>query len=139
MWSPLQSILVCKIPQFLVKSYRFKQLITLFQKVDTLVLLKIYMMFCPPAGAKYPFFQAPAHGLLSTLPTPPMLHSQHTIHSSTPPTLARNPRTHAPTQPRHPRHPRQHEQHAISQTLQSPLFEYSLFCLCLVYFFHLLT
>ena len=21
-------------------------------------------MFCPPAGAKYPFFQAPAHGLI---------------------------------------------------------------------------
>ena len=55
MWSPLWSILVCKIPQFLAKSYRFRQLITLFQKVDTLRLLKIYIMFCPPAGAKYPF------------------------------------------------------------------------------------
>ena len=30
MWSPLWSILVCKIPQFLAKSYRFRQLITLF-------------------------------------------------------------------------------------------------------------
>ena len=90
MWSPLQSILVCKIPQFLVKSYRFRQLITRFQKADTLRLLNIYMMFCPPAGAKYPFFQAPAHGLLSTPPTPPMLHSQHTTHASTPPTHPRN-------------------------------------------------
>ena len=49
-------ILVCKIPQFLVKGYRFRQLITLFQKGDTLRLLKIHIMFCPPAGAKYPFF-----------------------------------------------------------------------------------
>ena len=43
MWSPLWSILVCKIPQFLAKSYRFRQLITLFQKVDTLRLLRIYI------------------------------------------------------------------------------------------------
>ena len=28
-WSPLRSLLVCKIPQFLTKSYRFRQLITL--------------------------------------------------------------------------------------------------------------
>ena len=63
MWSPLCSILVCKIPQFLVKTYRFGQLIIHFQKVDTLRLLKIYIMFCPPARAKYPFFQAPAHRL----------------------------------------------------------------------------
>ena len=63
MWSPLWSILVCKIPQFLAKSYRFRQLITLFQKVDTLRLLKIHIMFCSPAGAKYPIFQAVAHGL----------------------------------------------------------------------------
>ena len=55
MWSPLWSLLVCKIPQFLTKSYPFRQLITLFQKVDTLRLLKIYIMFCQPAGAKYPF------------------------------------------------------------------------------------
>ena len=46
-------ILVWKIPQFLPKSYRFRQLITLFQKADTLRLLKIYIMFCQPAGAKY--------------------------------------------------------------------------------------
>ena len=59
MWS----ILVCKIPQFLAKSYRFGQLIILFQKVDTLRLLKIHNIFSLPAGAKYPFFQAPAHGL----------------------------------------------------------------------------
>ena len=30
MWSPLWFILVCKIPQFLSKSYQFRQLITLF-------------------------------------------------------------------------------------------------------------
>ena len=30
------------------KSYQFKQLITLFEEVDTLRLLKIYL-FCPPA------------------------------------------------------------------------------------------
>ena len=63
LWSPLCSILVCKIPQFLAKSYRFGQLI-LFEKVDILRLLKIYIMFCPPAEVKYQFFEAPAHGLL---------------------------------------------------------------------------
>ena len=52
----LWSILVYKIPQSLAESYRFRQLITLFQKVDTLKLLKIYIMFCSPAGAKYLFF-----------------------------------------------------------------------------------
>ena len=50
------SILVCKIPHFLAKSYQLRQLITLFQKIDTLRLLKIYSMFCSLAGAKYPFF-----------------------------------------------------------------------------------
>ena len=63
MWSTLWSILVCKIPQFLAKSYRFRQLITLFQKVDTLSQLNIFITFCPPAGAKYPLFQALAHWL----------------------------------------------------------------------------
>ena len=43
------SILICKIPQFFAKSYWFGQLIILFQKVDTLRLLKIYIMFCLPA------------------------------------------------------------------------------------------
>ena len=38
----LRSTLVCKIPQFFAKSYWFGQLIILFQKVDTLRLLKIY-------------------------------------------------------------------------------------------------
>ena len=52
MWS----ILVCKLPQFLAKSYRFRQFIILFQKTDTPRQLKIYIMFCLPAGAKYPFF-----------------------------------------------------------------------------------
>ena len=47
--SLLWSILVCKIPQFFAKSYWFGQLIILFQKVDTLRLLKIYIMFCLPA------------------------------------------------------------------------------------------
>ena len=54
---PLWSILVCKIAQFLAKSYHFRQLVTLFQKVDTLRLLKICSMFCSLAGAKYPFFK----------------------------------------------------------------------------------
>ena len=40
--SRLWSILACKIPQFLARSYRFGQLIIFFQKVDTLRLLKIY-------------------------------------------------------------------------------------------------
>ena len=53
MWSFLWSILVCKMLQFLTKSYRFEQLITLFWKVDNLRLLKIHI----------PTFYAPAHGL----------------------------------------------------------------------------
>ena len=52
MWSHLWSNLVCKIPQFLAKRYRFWQFIILFQKVDTLRLLKICIIFCPPAGVK---------------------------------------------------------------------------------------
>ena len=39
------------------------QLIILFQKVDPLRLLKIYIKFCPPADTKYRFYQAPARGL----------------------------------------------------------------------------
>ena len=62
MWSPLWSNLVCKIPQFFAKSYRSGQLFIIFYKVDTLRLLKIYIMFCPPARAKYKFFQAPSNG-----------------------------------------------------------------------------
>ena len=54
------SILVCKIPQYLPKSYRSGQLVILFQKVDILRLLKMYIRFCLPATAKYPFFQAAA-------------------------------------------------------------------------------
>ena len=56
MWSPVWSILVCKIPQFLAKCYRFGRLIILFWKVDTLRLLKLFTMFCPHARTKYPFF-----------------------------------------------------------------------------------
>ena len=56
MWSPFWSILVCKMSQFFAKSYRLEQLIILFQKLDTLRLLKIYIMFCPPTGLKYTFF-----------------------------------------------------------------------------------
>ena len=56
MWSPFWSILIYKIPQFLTESYWFRQLITLFLKVDILRLLKIYIIFCALAGAKYSFF-----------------------------------------------------------------------------------
>ena len=55
--SLLWSILVCKIPQCFAKSYSLRQLIILFSIVNTLRLLKIYVMFCPRAGAKYPFFR----------------------------------------------------------------------------------
>ena len=61
--SLLWSTLVCKIPQFFAKTCGFREPITLFQKVDPLRLLKIYIMFCPPARAKCPFFQAPTHGI----------------------------------------------------------------------------
>ena len=67
MCSPLWTILICKIPQCLAKSYQFRQLITVFQKADTLRLVNIYIMFCPPAGAKYPLFQAPPYGLYMSL------------------------------------------------------------------------
>ena len=52
MWSHLWSILVCRIPQFLAKSYQFRLIIILFKKVDTLMSLKIYFVFCPLARAK---------------------------------------------------------------------------------------
>ena len=65
MLSPLWSILICTIPQVLTKSIfwqkffnRFGQLIILSQKVDILKLLKIYIMFCPPTGAKYHFLDS---------------------------------------------------------------------------------
>ena len=54
-----------KYLNFWPKVHPFRQLITLLQKADILRLLKIYIMFCLHAGAKYPFFQAPAHGLRS--------------------------------------------------------------------------
>ena len=56
--------LVFKIPQSFAKSYLFGQLITRFQKVETLRLLKIYIMFCPPAGVKYPFLGSSSWNVL---------------------------------------------------------------------------
>ena len=53
---PLWIVLACKTPQFLEKSYQFRQLIILFQNVGTLRLLRIYIMFCPPAVAKCHIF-----------------------------------------------------------------------------------
>ena len=50
------SILVHKIPQFFAKSYWFRQFIILFWKADTLMFLKIYIIFYLPAGAKCPLF-----------------------------------------------------------------------------------
>ena len=35
-----------------IQSYHFRQPIIFFLKVDTLRLLKIHIMFCPPSGAK---------------------------------------------------------------------------------------
>ena len=43
----MRSILVCKMPQFLTKSYQLEQLIIFFKK--------IFIIFCPPGGAKYQF------------------------------------------------------------------------------------
>ena len=62
MWSPICHILTCKIPRYFAESYKFRQLISIFQNVGTLRLLKIYIMFCPTAGEKYPFFPAPILG-----------------------------------------------------------------------------
>ena len=58
---PLWSMLVCKIPQFLAKNYRFRQLIILFLGTRMLEsrhpeATKIHITFCSPTGAKYPFF-----------------------------------------------------------------------------------
>ena len=66
MLSHLWSILVSKTPQFLAKSYRFRQLMILFQKGDTLRLLKIYFMFFPPTGAKYPFLGSSSWTIFTT-------------------------------------------------------------------------
>ena len=52
-----------KYLNFLARSYQFGKFIMLFQKVDTLRLLKIYIIFCPPVTAKYSLCQAPANGL----------------------------------------------------------------------------
>ena len=38
--------------------------------MNTLRLLKTYIMFCSPAGAKYQFFKGPAHGLYILFPRP---------------------------------------------------------------------
>ena len=61
--SLLRSILVYKIPQFLQKLLIWTAHQTFPESRDTLRLPKIYIMFCLPAGAKYPFFQDPAHRL----------------------------------------------------------------------------
>ena len=61
--SLLWSILVCKIPQFLQKLLIWTAHQTFPESRDTLRLPKIYIMFCLPAGAKYPLFQDPVHGL----------------------------------------------------------------------------
>ena len=54
--SPLSSILVCKITQSWVKSYPSGQLITLFSKIDTLRLLKIYIILWPPPISSFQRF-----------------------------------------------------------------------------------
>ena len=61
--SLLRSILVYKIPQFLQKLLIWTAHQTFPESRDTRKLPKIYIMFCLPAGAKYPFFQDPVHGL----------------------------------------------------------------------------
>ena len=43
----MRSILVCKMPQFLTKSYQLEELIIFFKK--------IFIIFCPPGGATYQF------------------------------------------------------------------------------------
>ena len=53
---PLWSIQACNMPQFFAKNYRIGQFIILFYKVDTLRLLKIFIISCQVAGAKYPLF-----------------------------------------------------------------------------------
>ena len=50
MWSPLWSVLVCKIPQFWAKVTNSDNMF--FYKVGTSRLLKIHIMFCPSSGAK---------------------------------------------------------------------------------------
>ena len=55
--SLLRSILICKIPQFLQKLLNWTAHQTFPESRDTLRLPKIYIMFCLPAGAKYPFFR----------------------------------------------------------------------------------
>ena len=49
------------VPPILGKSYRFEQPIIHFKKADTLILLKIRIMFCPPGEPK----KVSDHGLLS--------------------------------------------------------------------------
>ena len=51
------SVLACKIPQFLQKLLIWTVHQTFPESRDTLMLPKIYIMFCLPAGAKYPSFR----------------------------------------------------------------------------------
>ena len=53
----MQSLLACKIPEPLTKGCRFGLLIILFQKVDSLRLLKIYIMSCTPPEPNTRFFR----------------------------------------------------------------------------------
>ena len=62
--SLLWSIPVSRIPQIFAKSYWFGQLSIFFRKVDSLRLLKIYIMFYLPAAAKYPFFRLQLKGYI---------------------------------------------------------------------------
>ena len=58
--------LIHEILQFVAKSYRFRQLNIHFQKVDTLRLLKVHIIFCPTAG-KYTFFKGPSSWTITVL------------------------------------------------------------------------
>ena len=60
--SRLWSILACKIPQFLARSYQFGQLTIRFQKVDTKVTKNRYYILST-CHSQILIFQAPANGL----------------------------------------------------------------------------
>ena len=57
MWSSLWSILVCKITSIVGEKLPIRTAHHTFLEVDTLRLLKIYIMFFPPFRDKYPFFR----------------------------------------------------------------------------------
>ena len=64
MWSPLWSLLVCKVPQFSTESYPFRQNIyNILENTLPEVTKNLYYVLST-RRSQIPIFLAPAHGLI---------------------------------------------------------------------------